>query len=89
MARRTRSQRTQRFPGGRWLVYAASPSSVIKNGLTSAFRQYNTVYGGTINSTGKGFIYASSPGQLKVDTTLTSGIASNTYGTAPTAVFGY
>ncbi|MDD5461271.1 MAG: MBG domain-containing protein [Methylococcales bacterium] len=75
--------------GGRWLVYAASPSSVTKNGLTSAFRQYNTVYGDSIGEAGNGFIYASAPGQLNVNTTLTSGAASNTYGTAPTAVFGF
>jgi len=75
--------------GGRWLIYAANPSSVTKNGLTSDFRQYNTVYGDAINSTGNGFIYESTPGQLNVNTTLTSGDAFNTYGTAPTAVFGY
>jgi hypothetical protein len=30
-------------PNGRWLVYAADPASVTKNGMTSAFRQYETV----------------------------------------------
>jgi filamentous hemagglutinin family protein len=76
-------------PNGRWLVYAADPASVTKNGMTSAFRQYETVYGDTIGSGGNGFIYASAPGVLNVDTTLVSGTASNTFGTAPTAVFGH
>jgi hypothetical protein len=79
--------------GGRWLVYAASPASVIKGGLTSAFRHYNATYAsyapGSVIETGNGFIYASTPGVLSVDTTLVSGTASHTYGAAPTAVFGY
>jgi hypothetical protein len=74
----------------RWLVYAPNPDSVIKNGITSDFRQYNTSYGGTINTaTGNGFIYASAPGTLTVNTTLVSGIASHIYGDTPTASFGY
>jgi filamentous hemagglutinin family protein len=76
-------------PNGRWLVYAADPASVTKNGMTSNFRQYNTVSGETIGSSGNGFIYASAPGVLDVDTTLVSGTASNTFGTAPDAVFGH
>ena len=75
--------------GGRALIYAANPNSETKNGLTSAFRQYNTVYGGAIGGTGNGFIYASALGQLNINTILTSGAASNSYGIAPTAVFGY
>ncbi len=74
---------------GRWLVYAASPASVTKGGLTSTFRQYNTAYGGNVPPNGNGFIYASAPGTLFVHTTLSSGAASNVYGTAPTAMFGY
>jgi filamentous hemagglutinin family protein len=71
---------------GRWLVYALDPVSVTKNGMTSAFRQYNTSYGGTINTaSGNGFIYTSAPGVLSVDTT---GTASHTYGNTP-AGFGY
>ena len=75
--------------GGRWLVYANNPASVSKNGLTSDFRQYNTNYADTITGVGNGFIYASAPGALLVNTTLASGVASNTYGSNPTAVFGY
>jgi hypothetical protein len=57
-------------PNGRWLVYAADPASVTKNGMTSDFRQYEHGYGDTIGSSGNGFIYASAPGTLNVDTTL-------------------
>ena len=71
-----------------WLVYAPNPASVTKNGLTSNFRQYNTAYGGTINGTGNGFIYASTA-NLTVNTTLASGTASHTFGANPTAVWGY
>jgi len=78
---------------GRWLVYAAAPSNVSKGGLTSDFRHYNATYanyqGRLVTETGNGFIYASAPGALKVDTTLLSGTASNTYGVTPDAVFGY
>ena len=75
--------------GGTFLVYAANPASVTKNGITSDFRQYKTLYGSTINSTGNGIIYASAPGTLDINTTLLSGTASNTYGATPTAAFGY
>lgn len=75
---------------GRWLVYAPDPVNVTKGGLTSAFRQYATGYGGTINTpTGNGFIYASTPVTLLVDTVLTSGVANHVYGATPTAIFGY
>lgn len=70
----------------RWLIKAANPSAVTKNGTTSDFRLYNNA---TAPPTGNGFIYASAPGVLSVDTTLASGTASNTFGTDPTAVFGY
>lgn len=75
----------------RWLVYANSPANVSKGGLTSAFRHYGdtkTSYP-TPTETGSGFIYASTPGTLNVNTTLTSGAASHTYGNTPNAVFGY
>ena len=64
---------------------------MVKGGLTSAFRYYGGTYASYANpvESGNGFIYASTPGALSVDTTLASGIASNTYGTAPTAIFGY
>lgn len=77
--------------GGRWLVYAASPASVTKGGLTSAFRHYNAVYANYAapTETGNGFIYTSVPGVLSVNTTLLTGVASNTYGATPTASFGY
>lgn len=77
--------------GGRWLVYAASPASVVKGGLTSNFRHYNATDANYAapTETGNGFIYASLPGALTVNTTLLSGVASNTFGTAPTATFGY
>ncbi|MBP9712917.1 MAG: filamentous hemagglutinin N-terminal domain-containing protein [Sterolibacterium sp.] len=73
----------------RWLVYAASPANTSKGGLTSNFRHYSKTYAtypGPVES-GKGYIYASAPGTLTVNTTLASGVASNTYGTAPTATY--
>jgi filamentous hemagglutinin family protein len=77
---------------GKWRVYADTPSSISKGGLTSDFRHYNATYanyqGQSVTETGSGFIYASAAGELKVDTTLT-GTASNTYGDTPNAVFGY
>ncbi len=77
--------------GGRWLVYTASPSVVTKGVLTSNFRHYNATFLSypVPAEAGNGFIYASAPGALSVDTKLVSGTASNTYGTAPTATFGY
>jgi filamentous hemagglutinin family protein len=75
----------------RWLVYANDPASVTKGGLTSNFRHYGKTYGtypSPIES-GNGFIYASTPGTLVVDTSLSSGAASHVFGAAPTAVFGY
>jgi hypothetical protein len=54
----------------RWLVYASSPASVTKNGLTSNFRHYsatNSTYPNPTES-GNGFIYASAPGDLSVKT---------------------
>ncbi len=76
--------------GPRWLVYASSPTAVSKGGLTSGFREYNKAYPtAPTNTTGNGFIYASTPGVLQVDTLLSSGTASHTYGNNPTAVFGY
>jgi hypothetical protein len=75
--------------GGRWLVYAADPASVTKNGMTSAFRQYSTVYLDDILSNGNGFIYATAPGTLNVNTTVYGGgLASHTFGATP-AVFDY
>ncbi|MBI4985019.1 MAG: MBG-2 domain-containing protein, partial [Rhodocyclales bacterium] len=72
--------------GGRWLVYVAAPSNVTKNGLTSAFRQYNTSYGATVNtSTGNGFVYTAAPGSMQVNTALASGSLGHTYGDTPAA----
>ena len=80
-------------PLSRWLVYAASPAGVVKGGLTSDFRHYNGDYTSyspaSVTETGNGFIYASIPGVLNVDTTLVSGTASHIYGATPTAQFGY
>lgn len=78
-------------PNGRWLVYAASPASVTKGGLTSNFRHYGVTnaYSPAITETGNGFLYASSAGNLSVTTTLTGGTASHEYGQTPTATFGY
>ena len=76
---------------GRWLVYANSPTNVTKNGLTSNFRHYNATYANYASpgETGDGFIYASTPGTLSVNTTLSSGTASNTVGSSPTAIYSY
>ncbi|MFU8789302.1 MAG: beta strand repeat-containing protein [Methylobacter sp.] len=80
----------------RWLIFTPSPNTVTdKNGLTSDFRAYNVSYENYINCdcthpTGNGFIYASAtPATLNVNTSLTSGSASHTFGSTPTAVFGY
>ena len=76
---------------GRWFIYVPDPGTVTKGGLTSNFRHYNATYATysrPAETTGNGFIYASTPGSISVDTTLTSGAASNTYGDVPTAVFG-
>ena len=78
--------------GGRWLVYAAAPANVTKNGLTSDFRRYNNTYAnyppaGVIES-GNGFIYASAP-TVSVNTSLASGSASHVYGDTPTAIWSY
>jgi hypothetical protein len=77
--------------GRRWLIYVDDPSKLVKAGKTSDFREYGKTYPSAPlpANAGKGFIYASAPGQLQVNTTLQSGIASNTFGVAPTAVFGY
>ena len=79
--------------GGRWLVYAASPANVSKGSLTSNFRHYNGTFANyapvSVTESGNGFIYASAPGALTVSTTLASGTAKHTFGTTPTAVFGY
>jgi len=78
-------------PSSRWLVYAASPANVVKGGLVSDFRHYGATYA-TYNAPtepGNGFIYASTPGVLSVDTTLVSGTARHIYGATPTAQFGY
>ncbi|MEI6734729.1 MAG: YDG domain-containing protein, partial [Comamonadaceae bacterium] len=76
--------------GGRWLIFAADPSSVTKGGLTSQFRHYGATYANyaTATENGNGFIYGSTPGTIYVDTTLLTGTPSNTYGLAPTAQFG-
>ncbi len=75
----------------RWLVYAVSPANVTKNGLVSAFRHYNATYASypTPGEAGNGFIYASTPGSLTVDTSLASGATSHVFGQTPTAVFDY
>jgi hypothetical protein len=76
----------------RWLVYSASPATINKGGLTSSFRHYSGTHGtyapGSVAEGGSGFIYASAPGTLAVNTTLASGTASQIYGDAPTAGFG-
>jgi len=71
--------------GGRWLVYASSPSNVTKGSLTPTLYQYNTVYGGSVATTGSGLIYAS---PLYVDANF-SGTLSSTYGSGSTANPGY
>jgi formylmethanofuran dehydrogenase subunit C len=78
---------------GRWLIYAASPANVTKNGLTSNFRHYNATYANYASpiEAGNGFIYASlaPTGSISVDTVLASGSAGNVYGATPTATYGY
>ncbi len=76
---------------GRWLIYAGSPGSVVKNGMTSSFRHYGAAAANYFSpgEAGNGFIYASLPGALSVNTTLVSGTPNHIYGQAPTAVFGY
>ncbi len=77
----------------RWIVYSDSPGVTVKGGLSSDFRHYNATYGsygpGSVGESGNGFIYTSAPGTISVSTTLASGTASSTYGTTPTASFGY
>ena len=76
---------------GRWLIYAANPGSVTKNGMTSDFRHYSASYDtyATPTESGNGFIYASTAGDLTVTTTLASGSATSIYGNHPTAVYAY
>ena len=71
--------------GGRWLIYAASPSNVIKGGLVPTLYQYNTAYEGTVAPTGSGFIYVS---PLRVDANFT-GTLSSAFGSTPSATPGY
>ncbi|SDI61912.1 GLUG motif-containing protein, partial [Propionivibrio dicarboxylicus] len=77
----------------RWLIYANDPASVSKNGITSDFRHYSDVSSSyapeAVAESGNGFIYASAPGTLSVDTTLAGGAASHVYGNASTATLGY
>jgi len=79
--------------GGSWLIYAAAPANVLKGGLTSDFRHYNGTFANyppaNVTETGNGFIYASVPGVLNVDTTLVSGDSFHIFGTTPTAQFGF
>ena len=74
-------------PGsGRWLVYAASPGSINKGGLSSAFRHYGATHAsyapGSVAESGKGFIYAST---AALTATAQHGTATHIYGDAPTA----
>ena len=77
----------------RWIVYADNPGATIKGGLVSDFRHYNTSFNNylpeKVTESGNGFIYNSAPGNISVSTTLASGSSSSTYGTTPTATFGY
>ncbi len=77
----------------RWLVYSDNPGATIKGGLTSDFRHYNASYSNyvpkEVSESGNGFIYTSAAGAISVSPTLDGGSASNIYGTAPTATFGY
>jgi len=77
----------------RWIVYSDNPGVTAKGGLTSNFRHYNANFSsyapGDASESGNGFIYSSAPGAISVSTTLTGGTASSTYGTTPTATFGY
>jgi hypothetical protein len=76
--------------GGRWMIFAADPTFLNKGSYTSSFRTYGALYDplSLPIDAGNGFIYAS-PGVLGVNTTLSSGTASNVFGAAPTAVFGH
>ena len=77
----------------RWLVYSDNPAATSKGGLTSDFRHYNgsnsNYSPANVNESGDGFIYATLPGQLRVNTTLASGKASSYYGNQPDATYGY
>jgi len=77
----------------RWLIYSDNPGATSKGGLTSAFRHYSSDYSSytptVVSESGNGFIYASIPGQVSVNTTLASGKASSYYGDQPNATFGY
>ena len=77
----------------RWIVYADNPGATIKGGLVSDFRHYNTSYNNylpeKVSESGNGFIYNAAPGNISVSTSLASGSSSSTYGTTPTATFGY
>jgi len=77
--------------GGNWYIYMASPGTLTKNAVTSNFRHYGATAStyATPSESGNGFIYASAAPALSVATTLASGLASNTYGANPTAVYGY
>ena len=77
----------------RWLIYSASPGATIKGGLTSDFRHYDASFNNyapsNVSEPGNGFIYTSAAGAISVSPTLVSGNLSCTYGTTPTATFGY
>ncbi|MBK6594664.1 MAG: hypothetical protein IPG23_19265 [Burkholderiales bacterium] len=75
----------------RWLVYLPSPNNVSKGSLTSDFRKYGKTLADYPNpgETGNGFIYASMPGVLNVNTTRGTGATSHTYGSTPDVVWGY
>ena len=67
--------------GGRWLIYAADPAHVTKNGLTSNFRHYGATHSSYAAppEAGNGFIYASAAGTL----TVTPNAAESDYGNGP------
>ncbi|MBS0447963.1 MAG: filamentous hemagglutinin N-terminal domain-containing protein [Proteobacteria bacterium] len=50
-------------PGGRWLIYAATPDSASfqPDGLDNAFRQYNAPYQTTPAASGNGFLFKLAP----------------------------
>ncbi len=77
--------------GGRWLVYAANPASVVKGSVTSNFRHYSATYStyASPSESGNGLIYASAAPALSVATTLASGTAGNVFGASPSAVYSY
>ncbi len=76
---------------GRWLVYASNPNAVSKNGLKSSYRHYGATYANYASplETGNGFIYAVTQGTILVNTALASGVATNQFGTAPTASYSF